>query len=76
MKIGIAYDLKTDYLADGFSEEEAAEYDSEETIIHIEEALQDNNYKTERIGNARSLLSLLHNGDGISFLIFAKGCMV
>lgn len=62
MKIGIAYDLKKDYLADGFSEEEAAEYDSEETIIHIEEALQDNNYKTERIGNARSLLSLLHNG--------------
>ena len=62
MKIGIAYDLKKDYLADGFSEEEAAEYDSEETIIHIEEALQENNYKTERIGNIRSLLSLLHNG--------------
>ncbi|HOT88127.1 MAG TPA: hypothetical protein PL028_01150, partial [Bacteroidales bacterium] len=62
MKIGIAYDLKKDYLADGFSEEEAAEYDSEETIIHIDEALQENNYKTERIGNIRSLLSLLHNG--------------
>lgn len=62
MKVGIAYDLKADYIAEGFTEEQAAEFDSEETISGIEEALRSNGYKTQRIGNVRSLLSLLHNG--------------
>jgi len=62
MRVGIAYDLKSDYIAEGYSEEEAAEFDSEETIAGIENALKANGYKTERIGNVRSLLSLLHNG--------------
>lgn len=62
MKVGIAYDLKSDYIADGFTEEEAAEFDNEETIEGIETALKLNGYRTQRIGNVRSLLSLLHNG--------------
>ncbi len=62
MKVGIAYDLKSDYIADGFTEEEAAEFDSEETIEGIETALKANGHRTQRIGNVRSLLSMLHNG--------------
>jgi len=62
MRVGIAYDLKSDYISEGFTEEEAAEFDSEETISGIEDALKANGYRTERIGNVRSLLSLLHNG--------------
>jgi D-alanine-D-alanine ligase len=62
MRVGIAYDLKSDYISEGFTEEEAAEFDSEETIAGIEDALSVNGYHTERIGNVRSLLSLLHNG--------------
>ena len=62
MRVGIAYDLKSDYISEGYTEEEAAEFDSEETIAGIENALKANGYKTERIGNVRTLLSLLHNG--------------
>lgn len=62
MKVGIAYDLKSDYIADGFTEEEAAEFDNEETIEGIETALKINGHRTQRIGNVRSLLSMLHNG--------------
>lgn len=62
MKVGIAYDLKADYIADGFTEEEAAEFDSIETIEGLETALKANGHKTQRIGNVRSLLSMLHNG--------------
>ena len=40
MKVGISYDLKSDYIAEGFTAEEAAEFDSEETIIGIENALK------------------------------------
>jgi len=62
MRIGITYDLKLDYISEGYTEEEAAEFDSEETIAGIEDALKLNGFETERIGNVRSLLSLLHNG--------------
>jgi D-alanine-D-alanine ligase len=62
MKVGIAYDLKSDYIADGFSEEDVAEFDNEDTIEGIETALKANGHRTQRIGNVRSLLSMLHNG--------------
>jgi len=62
MRVGITYDLKSDYLAEGYTEEEAAEFDSEETIAGIENALKANNYATERIGNVKALLNQLHEG--------------
>ncbi|MCX5897256.1 MAG: D-alanine--D-alanine ligase, partial [Proteobacteria bacterium] len=40
MKIGITYDLRDDYLALGYSEEETAEFDKPETIAALEQALQ------------------------------------
>jgi len=62
MIVGITYDLKSDYLAEGLSEEEAAEFDKEETITGIEQALKNLGYQTERIGNVKHLLNHLANG--------------
>jgi D-alanine-D-alanine ligase len=63
MTIGLTYDLRTDYLKEGFSEEETAEFDRESTIEGIEEALHQLGYITERIGHARRLVERLAAGD-------------
>jgi len=63
MRIGITYDLRKDYLVAGFGEEETAEFDSEETIAAIDRALQDLGYRTDRIGNIKSLTRRLAAGD-------------
>jgi len=55
MKIGITYDLRDDYKAAGFTDEETAEFDSVETITAIDATLQEMGYATERIGNIRML---------------------
>ncbi|MCG6918218.1 MAG: D-alanine--D-alanine ligase [Deltaproteobacteria bacterium] len=62
MKIGITYDLRKDYLAAGFGEEETAEFDSETTIAAIDQTLQDLGYRTDRIGNIKSLTRRLAAG--------------
>ena len=53
MKIGITYDLRDDYLAEGYGEEETAEFDHPLTIAAIEEALR-NRSVTRRTGSATS----------------------
>ena len=63
MKIGITYDLREDYLAAGFSEEETAEFDSAKTIQAIDETLNGLGYKTDHIGNIKKLTSRLVAGD-------------
>jgi len=63
MKIGMTYDLREDYLAQGFNEEETAEFDKPETIEAIERALQDLGHQTDRIGNLHSLTARLVAGD-------------
>jgi len=63
MKIGLTYDLRSEYLRMGYSEEETAELDKEETIDGIENALKRIGYETERIGHARSLMQRLLNGE-------------
>ena len=63
MKIGITYDLREDYLAAGFSEEETAEFDSAETIQAIDETLKDLGCETDRIGNIKNLTRRLAAGD-------------
>jgi D-alanine-D-alanine ligase len=62
MLIGLTYDLKNDYLKEGFSEEETAEFDCEETIESIESTLISLGYETERIGNAKQLIKCLATG--------------
>jgi len=62
MKIGLTYDLRIDYLTQGFSEEETAEFDKESTIVDIETSLQLLGYDTDRIGNITNLVNdLRHN---------------
>ena len=63
MIIGLTYDLRRDYLAQGYGEEEVAEFDSEETIAALEETIQQLGYKTDRIGNAKLLCSRLVAGE-------------
>jgi D-alanine-D-alanine ligase len=63
MTIGLTYDLRSDYLKEGYSEEETAEFDRESTVDGIESALQHHGYKTERIGHARHLVQRIAAGD-------------
>ena len=60
--VGMTYDLRTDYLREGFSEEETAEFDQPATIDAIEETLQSLGYRTERIGHVRALAKRLVSG--------------
>ncbi len=62
MTVGITYDLRQDYLARGFGEEETAEFDREDTIEAIENALRSLGFDTDRIGNIESLTQRLANG--------------
>jgi D-alanine-D-alanine ligase len=62
MLIGLTYDLKDDYLKEGFSKEEAAEFDSIETIEAIESSLISLGYDTKRIGNSKQLIKKLASG--------------
>lgn len=57
MKVGITYDLRSDYLKEGYSLEETAEFDKESTIEGIELALQNGGFETERIGNVKALIN-------------------
>jgi D-alanine-D-alanine ligase len=63
MIVGITYDLREQYLAEGFGEQETAEFDRPDTIEAIERTLQDLGYPTDRIGNIRSLAARLVQGD-------------
>jgi D-alanine-D-alanine ligase len=63
MRIGITYDLRAEYLAAGCSEEETAEFDREDTIVAIEQALKDLGHEVDRIGNVKSLTSRLVAGE-------------
>lgn len=63
MKIGLIYDLKDYYLAKGYSKEDVAEFDSEETISAIENTLLILGYDVERIGNVKALIGRLASGD-------------
>ena len=63
MKIGLTYDLRSEYLAMGYSDEETAEFDRDDTILAIESALHTLGFNTDRIGNARNLIDRLAKGD-------------
>jgi D-alanine-D-alanine ligase len=63
VKTGITYDLRDDYLAEGYSAEETLEFDRADTIDAIEQTLQDLGYLTDRIGNIKSLVKRLASGD-------------
>jgi D-alanine-D-alanine ligase len=63
MTIGLTYDLRSDYLKEGYSEEETAEFDRDSTIEAIEITLQQLGYQTDRIGHVKHLIHRLEKGD-------------
>ena len=62
MKIGLTYDLRSEYLAAGYGEEETAEFDREETVEAIEAALARLGHRAERVGRLHSLVARLAGG--------------
>jgi len=63
MLVGLTYDLRQEYLAAGYSEEETAEFDRPDTIEAIERALCALGHQTDPIGNARQLIARLARSD-------------
>lgn len=63
MNIGLCYDLRSEYLAMGYGEEETAEFDRPDTVDAIENALVSLGHTTDRIGHIKSLVGRLAKGD-------------
>lgn len=63
LKIGLTYDLRREYLAEGYNAEDVAEFDSDSTIEELEKAIRALGHVTDRIGNARALCRRLVHGD-------------
>lgn len=59
----MTYDMRSDYLAEGYSADETAEFDRDSTIDAIEEALAAMGHEPVRIGNLKSLVGRLAAGD-------------
>lgn len=72
--IGLVYDLRDDYLAQGFSEEQVAEFDSAATIAALEETLGSLGYTVERVGRGLALAGQLAAGKRWDLVFnFAEG---
>jgi D-alanine-D-alanine ligase len=62
MKIGLTYDLRSWYLDRGYSMEDTAEFDKQETIDAIETALRNMGVETDLVGNCFQLIDALAAG--------------
>ena len=63
MRIGVTYDLRSDYLAMGMSEEDSAEFDAEITIASLCQALKELGHEPVRIGHLKALAERLVGGE-------------
>ena len=63
MKIGLTYDLRSWYLERGYTMDETAEFDKDETVVALENELARLGYETERIGNIFQLVEKLAAGE-------------
>jgi len=63
LKIGLTYDLRDDYLKEGFGLEETAEFDLPDTIEAIEKVILDSGFQADRIGNIKALTRRLAEGN-------------
>jgi D-alanine-D-alanine ligase len=74
MRIGVTYDLRSDYLAMGCGEEETAEFDSEVTIAAICSALEGMGLTPVRIGGVKNLVARLAKGESFDAVFnFCEG---
>ena len=72
--IGLTYDLKSEYLAMGFPEEQAAEFDADVTVDTIDKVIRSRGHDTVRIGHVRSLARRLVAGERWDLVFnFAEG---
>ncbi len=62
MRIGMTYDLRSEYLKMGYTEEETAEFDREDTVDAIEATLLRLGHEVERIGHVKTLVRRLADG--------------
>jgi len=62
MKIGITYDLRSWYVDRGYSMDETAEFDKQETVDALENSLKQMGYETEPVGNVFQLIEALTRG--------------
>jgi D-alanine-D-alanine ligase len=62
MNVGLVYDLRSEHLAAGLSEEDAAEFDKEETIEALRLGLESLGFEVEAVGSAKSLVAALAKG--------------
>jgi D-alanine-D-alanine ligase len=63
VRIGFTYDLRDDYLREGYTAEETAEFDEVTTIEAIEAALVSLGHTVDRIGGVKNLSKCLSAGD-------------
>lgn len=62
MKVGLTYDLRSWYIDRGYSMDETAEFDKQETVDALENSLKLMGHETEPIGNAFQLIEALAAG--------------
>lgn len=62
MKIGLTFDLRSWYLDRGYTMDETAEFDKQETVDAIEDSLKLMGHDTEQVGNAFQLIEALAEG--------------
>ena len=68
MRVGLTYDLRDAYLAEGYGEEETAEFDSAVTIDGLADVLSRRGFAVDRIGHVRQLAARLVAGDRWDFV--------
>jgi D-alanine-D-alanine ligase len=62
MKVGLTFDLRSWYTDRGYSMDETAEFDKQETVDALENSLRLMGYETEPVGNAFQLIEALAAG--------------
>ena len=62
MKVGLTFDLRSWYIDRGYSIDETAEFDKQETIDALENSLKEMGHETEPVGNAFQLIEALAAG--------------
>jgi len=62
MRVGLTYDLRSWYLDRGYSMEDTAEFDKQETVDAIDTALRNMGCETEPVGNSFQLIEALAAG--------------
>jgi D-alanine-D-alanine ligase len=63
MRVGLTYDLRSWYLDRGYSMEDTAEFDKQETVDAISGALHKMGFETKPVGNCFQLIEALAKGE-------------